>query len=321
MTELTYRDWHDGDDLALNEIWGDPETVQAGQFRAALAPSATEPWRRCIVAEDQGIPVAAAVVYETSLHSQRLWAYIEVARDHRGAGVGATLLAMLRREAEDAAAAGVISVRKLRTKVAPGTPGAAFSEAAGMVPIQRSRIVVVNPGALKLPVFGDGSEGAAAAQVQDLATGSVELTDVVGRYYSSVHRWDPPGELPVGTVQKLFLDDLSGAHGAIVLRQPPASAFGASVQPGRKGRIRAFAVSYSQGAQDAPTEVFMGHEPELSAQDAAVALRDLLALVAHQYPVVLELDDSMEALNTVVEPLLAEKKATVQGAETVVVSD
>ncbi len=321
MTELTYRDWRDGDDLALNEIWGDPETVQAGQFRAALAPSAAEPWRRCIVAEDQGIPVAAAVVYETSLHSQRLWAYLEVARDHRGAGVGATLLAMLRREAEDAASAGVISVRKLRTKVQPGTPGAAFSEAAGMGPIQRSGVVVVNPGSLKLPVFGDGREEAAAAQVQDLATGSVELTDVVGRYYSSVHRWDPPAELPVGTVQKLFLDDLSGAHGAIVLRQPPASAFGASVEPSRKGRIRAFAVSYSQGATDAPTEVFLGHEPELSAQDAAVAVRDLLALVAHQYPVVLELDDSMEALRSVVEPLLAEGKATIQGPETVVVSD
>ena len=51
--------------------------------------------------------------------------------------------------------------------------------------------------------------------------------------------------LSVGQVQKLFLDDLTGAHGAIVLRAEPESAFGAGVAPTRKGRIRAFAVSYA----------------------------------------------------------------------------
>ena len=122
----------------------------------------------------------------------------------------------------------------------------------------------------------------------------MELTDIVGRYYSSVHRWDPTGELSVGLVQRLFLDDLSGAHGAIVLREPPASAFGGSVEPSRKGRVLAFAISYTQGAQDAPTDVFLGHEPGLAKPEAESAVRDLLALVAHQYPVVLELDDSMK---------------------------
>lgn len=327
MPELTYRGWREDDDLALNEIWGDPETPQAAQFRGALAPStgsdggAGTAWRYCLVAEDQGIPVAAGVVYETSLHVERLWAYVEVAKDHRRAGVGSTLLAMLRREAEDAVDSGLVTVGKLRTKVQPGTPGAAFAEAAGLVPIQRSRLVVVHPGTLKLPVFGDGTEEAATAQVQDLATGSVELTDIVGRYYSSVHAWDPTGELSVGQVQRLFLDDLSGAHGAIVLREPPASAFGASVEPSRKGRIRAFAISYTQGAQDVPTDVFLGHEPGLPAPEANSAVRDLLALVAHQYPVVLELDDSMEALRAVVEPLLAEGKAVQDGPDTLVVSD
>ncbi|MGO4385829.1 GNAT family N-acetyltransferase, partial [Specibacter sp. RAF43] len=93
MAELTYRPWRDGDDLALREIWGDAESAPAGQFRAALAPDQDAgPWRRTVVAEDQGIPVAAAVVYSSTLHPARLWAYVEVAADHRGAGVGAALL-------------------------------------------------------------------------------------------------------------------------------------------------------------------------------------------------------------------------------------
>lgn len=347
---IEYREWQEGDDLALLEIWGDPETAQARQFRGALAVSSNGgggiPWRRCIVAEDVidgvGIPVAAGVVYEASLHPERLWTYIEVARDHRRSGIGASLLAMLRREAEHAPS----GVTRLRAKVEPGTPGAAFAEAAGLAPIQRSRLVVVEPGALKLPVFPDkdyggrpvSGENAGSDVVMDLATGSVELTDVVGRYYTSIHGWDSPGVLSVGQVQRLFLDDLTGAHGAIVLRAQPESAFGAGVAPGRKGRIRAFAVSYAapadpdaaphlekQGAEgsasEAPTDVFVGHEPALDADDAAEAVRDILALIAYQHPVMLELDDSMTALRAAVEPLLESGKARLAGAETLVVSD
>lgn len=340
---IEYREWREGDDLALLEIWGGPETAQAGQFRGALTVSSNgsggEPWRRCIVAEDVidgvGIPVAAGVVYEASLHPERLWTYIEVARDHRRSGIGATLLAMLRREAGHAPS----GVEKLRAKVEPGTPGAAFAEAAGLAPIQRSRLVVVEPGALRLPVFPDdggtaGGENAGSDVVMDLATGSVELTDVVGRYYSAIHGWDSPGVLSVGQVQKLFLDELTGAHGAIVLRARPESAFGAGVKPTKKGRIRAFAVSYaapadpdaapgteSTGGGETPTDVFVGHEPALDPADAAEAVRDILSLIAYQHPVMLELDDSMTALRTAVEPLLESGKARLAGAETLVVSD
>ncbi len=331
---IEYREWREGDDLALLEMWGGPETDQARQFRGALAPSANTPWRRCIVAEDVvdgvGIPVAAGVVHEASLHPERLWVYVEVARDHRRAGIGSTLLAMLRHEAERSPS----GVSRLRTKVAPGTPGAAFAEAAGLAPIQRSRLVVVEPGALKLPVFGDGSEAAASEQVEDLATGSVELSDVVGRYYTAVHDWDSPGELSIATVQRLFLDDLSGAHGAIVLRAPKASAFGAGVPASKKGRLQAFAVSYAQAGPETggpeeghaaragePSDVFVGHDPELADDEARAAVRDLLALIAYQYPVLLELDDSMSALRAVVEPLLENGKARQAGADTLVVSD
>ncbi|MEJ1195400.1 GNAT family N-acetyltransferase [Arthrobacter sp. R4] len=341
---IEYREWREGDDLALLEIWGDPETFQAGQFRGALTVSSAgtdgTPWRRTIVAEDVidgvGIPVAAGVVYEASLHPERLWAYIEVARDHRRSGIGATLLTMLRREAEHAPS----GVTKLRAKVQPGSPGAAFAEAFGLSPIQRSRLVVVEPGALKLPVFpakDDGGrpandENAGSDVVMDLATGSVELTDVVGRYYTSIHDWDSPGVLSMGQVQKLFLDDLTGAHGAIVLRAEPESAFGSGVAPSKKGRIRAFAVSYAEAAQDplaqegsapgsAATDVFVGHDPALDAADAAEAVRDLLSLIAYQHPVMLELDDSMTALRAAVEPLLDSGKARQAGAETLIVSD
>ncbi|KIS27963.1 hypothetical protein TV39_06895 [Arthrobacter sp. SPG23] len=332
---IEYREWREGDDLALLELWGGPETEQARQFRGTLAPSGNSPWRRCIVAEDVvdgvAIPVAAAVVHEASLHPERLWAYIEVAKDHRRAGVGSTLLTMLRHEAGRAPS----GVSRLRTKVEPGTPGAAFAEAAGLVPIQRSRLVVVEPGALKLPVFGDGSEAAASEQIEDLATGSVELSDVVGRYYTAVHGWDSPGELSIGTVQRLFLDELSGAHGAIVLRAPKASAFGQGVPASRKGRLEAFAISYAElapaggnaaadgagSASGQPTDVFVGHEPKLSGEEARAAVRDLLALIAFQHPVVLELDDSMTALRAVVEPLLEDGKASLRGTETLVVSD
>jgi GNAT superfamily N-acetyltransferase len=327
---IEYRPWREGDDLALLEIWGDPETVQAGQFRGTLAPSGNSPWRRCIVAEDVvdgvAIPVAAGVVHEASLHPERLWAYIEVDRQHRRAGVGSTLLTMLRHEAEQSPS----GVTRLRCKVEPGTPGAAFAAAAGLVPIQRSRLIVVEPGALKLPVFGDGSEAAAAEQVEDLATGSVELSDVVGRYYTVAHAWDSPGDLSIATVQRLFLDELSGAHGAIVLRAPMSSAFGEGVPASKKGRIEAFAISYAElaaapgdesGASGQPTDVFLGHEPQLSLEEARAAVRDLLALIAFQHPVLLELDDSMTGLLGVVEPLLRSGKARVQGAETLIVSD
>ncbi|MDQ0617700.1 GNAT family N-acetyltransferase [Arthrobacter globiformis] len=318
---IQYREWREGDDLALLEVWGDPETDQAGQFRGTLAPSGNAPWRRCIVAEDVvdgvAIPVAAGVVHEASLHPERLWVYVEVARDHRRSGIGSTLLLMLRREAEGSPS----GVTRLRCKVEPGTSGAAFAEAAGLTLIQHTRLVVVEPAALKLPVFGDGSEEAASERIEDLATGSVELSDVVGRYYSSVHGWDSPGELGIGTVQRLFLDELSGAHGAIVLRAPKASAFGSGVPASRKGKIQAFAISYAQGNSDHPSDVFVGHEPELDADEAQAAVRDLLALIAYQYPVLMEVDDSMTALRAVVGPLMEAGKARRQGSETFVVSD
>ncbi|BAS08155.1 gcn5-Related N-acetyltransferase [Arthrobacter sp. Hiyo4] len=82
------------------------------------------------VIDGVGIPVAAGVVYEASLHPERLWAYIEVARDHRRAGIGATLLTMLRGEAGQAPS----GVTRLRAKVQPGTPGPRSPRRSGSRP-------------------------------------------------------------------------------------------------------------------------------------------------------------------------------------------
>ena len=269
------------------------------------------------------------MVHEASLHPERLWAYIEVARDHRRAGVGSTLLTMLRHEAGQAPS----GVSKLRTKVEPDTPAAAFAEAAGLAPIQRSRLVVVEPAALKLPVFGDGSEDAASERVEDLATGSVELSDVVGRTTRQCTAGTARASWASAPCSGCSSTNSAGAHGAIVLRAPKASAFGQGVPASRKGRLEAFAISYAElapggdtaagegSAAGQPTDVFVGHEPKLSEEEARAAVRDLLALIAFQHPVVLELDDSMAALRAVVEPLLESGKARLRGGETLVVAD
>jgi GNAT superfamily N-acetyltransferase len=344
MAELTYRPWREGDDQVLIQVWGDAEGAAAEQFRGAFGPDTDGPqpgavrtgagataddgggaapgaWRRCVVAEDQGIPVAAGVVYASALHPERLWAYVEVARDHRRQGAGTELLGRLRAAAE----ASPSSVTALRSRVTEGTAGAAFAAARGFGALQRSRHVVVRPGALKLPVFGDGEDSGESPLVEDLATGSVELSDAVARYYADINAWDPPVPLSVGRAQQLFLSEAAGAHGAVVLRAPAASAFGAGVAPSRrKGRLRAFAVSYAhpQGAAaDEPSEVLLGHDVRLEKDDAEDAVRGLLALIAYQHPVSLELDDSMTALRAAVEPLLAAGQAEQLGADTLTVGD
>lgn len=303
MAELNYRQWRDGDDLALLEIWGDPETTQVEHFRAILRPSSDAPWSRCIVAEDQGVPVAAGVVYETSLHPERLWAYVEVAKDHRRAGVGSTLLGMLRGEAEHSPS----GVTRLRAKVVPESTGAGFAAAAGLSPIQTSRVVTVQPGALPLPDLA--AEG--GPRLEEAATGSVELTTAVTDFYNSVHVWDR-ADMTLGRAQQILLNDAAGASGAVVLRSAPKD---------QGGTISAFAVSYTQQRTDAPADVLLGYDTALAPAEAEQAVRSLLAMLVHQYPVQVEVDDSMTAVVAVLEPLLAAGTAARNGPATAIVSD
>ena len=299
---LSFREWREDDDLQLNQLWGDPESVQAGQFRAVLRPSSNAPWSRCIVAEDDGIPVAAGVVYETSLHPDRLWVYVEVARENRRAGLGSTLLAMLRQEAASAPS----GVKKLRAKVEPGTSGAAFAEAAGMHTIQRSQVVVVDPGRLKLPVFQDSGP-----QLEEAATGSVELTQAVAEFYNAVHDWDR-ADMTLGRAQQMLLNDATGAAGAVVLRDKPKKD---------GGRIAAFAVSYTHNRTDEPADVLLGYDTGLGESEAEAAVASLLAMLAYQYPVQLEVDESMTAVVAALAPLFEADAAHKIGSETLILSD
>lgn len=303
MTELAYRPWREDDDLALLEVWGDPESTQAAQFRAMFRPSADQPWSRCIVAEDQGIPVAAGVVYASSLHPDRLWAYVEVAPDHRRVGVGATLLAMLRTEAGRTPS----GVDKLKTRVEPETAGSAFAAAAGLSKIQTSRIVVVSPGALKPAEFEDHS----GPQLEESATGSVELTQAVADFYTTVHDWDR-AEMPLGRAQQMLLSEAAGASGAVVLRDKPKDAGGA---------IAAFAISYTPERTDEPADVLLGYDTALEPAEAQAAVASLLAMLVYQYPVQVEVDESMTALVQVLDPLLAVGTAAQRGPDTLILSD
>lgn len=299
---LEYRAWQEGDDLELIQLWGGPESATSEQFRGSFRPPAEEPWNRCITVVDQGVPVAAGCVYGAALHPDRLWCYIEVAADHRRTGVGSTLLTMLQHEA----AASPSGITALRSKVTPGTTGAAFAQATGFGALQRSRLVVIGPGALAAPALDD----AAGPQLEEAATGSVELTRALTAFYESVHVWDR-AELSLGRAQQLFLGDASGAGGAIVLRDRPKADGGA---------IATFAVSYTQARTDDPADVLLGYDTSLPPAEQQAAVATMIAMLVHQYPIQLEVDDAMEALVAVVEPLLATGAAQLAGHETLVVA-
>lgn len=302
---IQYRPWRDGDDLELVQVWGGPENPQAEQSRGLFRPSSDSPWLRCIVAEDSvdgvAVPVAAGYVFEPKLHNQRLWAYVEVGKDHRRTGIGASLLGLLRQEASQSPS----GVSGLRAKVVPGSGGAAFAAAAGFSEIQRTRIIEVSPGALAVPNLSDDD----GPQLEEAATGSVELTKAVTDWYNAVHQWDP-ADMTLGQAQQFLLADTAGAGGAVVLRDKPKT---------HGGSIAAFALSYTQSRTDAPADVLVGYDTTLRPSEQSAAVASLLAMLVYQYPVQLEVDDSMSALVEVLEPLLAAGSAKVI-AETRVVS-
>ncbi|OSM42586.1 GNAT family N-acetyltransferase [Nesterenkonia sp. PF2B19] len=287
---LTVRPWAEGDDLALLEVWGDPENAMHHQDRALLRPSSNDPWSRCIVAEDQGVPVAAATILRSSLHPDRLSFYAEVAPDHRRRGVAAEMLAILEAEASNCSATG------LKARCAKRSAAQCFLKDNGFTKIQTTRRVIVQPGALRLPdLEGTGLD------LQEIATGSVELSRLVADYYNAVHDWDR-AEMTVGKAQQLLLGDATGATGAVALRD---------VSEGGDGAVLAFAVSYTPARTEDPADVLVGWNPELDAAEAERHVRSLLALLAARHPVELEVDDSMAPLKTVTDELIASGDAEI----------
>lgn len=307
---ISYRPWQEGDEVAVREALGDPDTPQSALDRPLLGPDATDPWRRCIVAVEDEVVIAAAAVSEALLHPTRLWLYVEVATSHRRQGVGTELVRRLRQEE---APSGVTALRSRYTGAAAAA--ANFAASLGMTPIQRRRIVRIPAGVLPEPTFGP-----AGPVLEDLATGSVELTKLVAAYYDEVHSsWDP-SEMTLGRAQDLLLAPQTGAHGAVVLRDR-AGELG--------GKMLAFAVSYppapaeeeSAPAPRTETELLVGYDTELVVSRARAAVRQLLAMTAARYPVQVEVDDAMAPVAGVVDALVGAEQAEVVTETTLVALD
>jgi len=305
---ISYRPWREGDEVAARETLGEVDTPQSAVDRPLLGPDAPDPWRRCLVATDGEQVVAAAAVSEARLHPTRLWLYVEVAPTHRRQGIATELVRRLRQEA---APSGVTALRSRYTSENPAA--AAFTRVLGMQPIQRTRIARIEAGVLPEPMFGP-----AGPVLEDLATGSVELTKLVAAYYDRVHAgWDP-AEMTLGRAQDLLLAPQTGAHGAVVLRDR-AGQLG--------GSVLAFAISYPAAAEEdgaAPrreTELLLGYDTGLPAARARAAVRQLLAMVSARYPVLLEVDDAMTPVAEVVDALVAEDLAQVVTQTTLVALD
>lgn len=301
---LTFRPWREDDDLQLLEIFGEPTNPQQLNDRSMLGRNlGPGVFGHTMVAEDDGVAVAAATVFAQPLHPQRLWFYAEVAPEVRRRGIGSALLERLRGVvAEHGGFSAELKARSADDDVA----AAGFLQAHGFGPIQHNRSVIVGAGVLELPELSE-----TGPVLEDLATGSVELSGLVAEYYNSVHAWDP-SEMRLTQAQKLLLAPETGAAGAVVLRS------------GVKKPIDAFAISYTaeQANPEHPVaDVLLGWNPKLSEPEATARVRDILAMVAAQYPVYVEVDESMTALTPTIDQLLASGHASLNLATTVWATD
>lgn len=319
MQDYTFRPWQEGDDLQLLQLWKDAEDPQQEAFRGLLtADNEGESFSRTLVAEHQGIPVAAGTVYESSLHNRHLWVYVEVAEDHRRQGLGSELLRRLRAAASEAPS----GVKSLRAKVISDSGGRQFASAQGFETVQHIDTVRVEAGGVPpVPLRVDEDDRPTQA-VEDSATGSVELTQAFWEFYRRSHQWDPPAEQSIGRVNRIFLSD--EAYGALVLRDGIQEA----QKTGKKAPIVAFAVSYRPMQADMPgfkmpedhaTEVVLGYDFDYAG--AREAIMQLLSLLVAQYPVTIEVQESMADLQTMMNPLVKMGSAKVLHRSEVMVSE
>jgi len=306
MNELEFRPWRNGDDLELLQVFGDPRSPQAHQDRTMLRENSDAPFSRTLVASVDGVAIGAGVVFASSLHPQRLWLYVEVAAEQRRSGVGTALVRQLRQQIP-ADQAQQLKARYTVTPGDPATAAAGFCKALGLGEIQVSRDVILEPGALAEPVFDTNDR-----VIEELSTGSVELTKLVMDFYNKVHeQWDP-AQMTVGSAQRMLLDEHTGAQAALVLRDKPKREGGVPL---------AFAVSYIPAREDAPSDVLVGHNPAFSDDHVAEAVRDMVAMLIHQYPVKLEVDSSMFILASLIDALAGVEQATVISTTHIMASD
>ncbi|WP_035744744.1 hypothetical protein [Haematomicrobium sanguinis] len=320
---VEYREFVTGDAEELMQVWGAPDSVFSARFRSELVPSGDSPWIRSLVATDDGVPIAAGVIYTNAIHPGRYPAYVEVWSERRRESIGSALLA----ELQALAAGGPSGALGLTAKLAEGSAAVPFAAARGFDVVQKSWVYVLAPSSMPQPQITEGD----GPQLEEALLGSVELTALVQKFYNAVHASWSPSDISVGQAQGLFLGEASGAKGGIVYRDAPAS---------EGGKIQAFAISYErapksldlladadavdalEGGADAvqPADLFVGYDPDLSDADAETALSALLALVSYKDPVQIEVDEAMTPFMSIVDRLNAVGALTPADATCLIVA-
>ena len=229
------RPFTDGDDLRLNDVFHDAANPAEHAARNLFRADSESPLSRCVVASlDDEAPgaevlIGAAAIAASPAHPRRAWAHVEVAEPERRRGVGAALL----QAAREAVAGTDLIDLPLRGRVAAGSVGAAAAASQGADLLFTTRVITVKPSALG---------GLGADRLEDFevtATGSVALTQAFAAWYAGVNAADPAAEMSLGEVNRRFLSEPTGAHGAALMR--------------RDGEVSAFAVSYPH--EDGATEL------------------------------------------------------------------
>jgi len=271
------REWQDGDDLRLLEIFGDPASAQHHYDRTMLGPSTRDPFGLCLVAEDEGVPVAAGAIRAQQIHPQRMWCFVETAPLQRGRGIGTELFARLVERTPEGTAL------KARS-VAGDEATAAWLQDHRFAEIQHAQRVIVAAG------FFDS----AGIEVDQLATGSVELSKVAAEYYNATHQWDP-SDLSITQAQQLLLAPESGAQQAFVTRDG--------------NEIVAFGIAYP-GPVDNVVDLFVGHDPHHPAPEAHV--QSVLAATGEHRSLAIEIDNSTTVLNAFMEQAIDADSALIE---------
>lgn len=283
---MNIREWQHGDDLRLLELFGDPTNAQHHHDRAMLGPSTQEPFGVGLVASDDDIAVAAGAIRAQAIHPQRMWCYLETAPLQRQRGIATQLFNQLVEH--------IPAHSPLKTRSVTGDQDtAAWLTNRGFSPIQHSQRVIV----------ASQSYEPTDVKVQQLATGSVELSRMVAEYYQATHAWDP-AELTLTQAQQLLLAPHTGAEQAFVTRQDDA--------------ITAFVVAYP-GPVPNVVDIFAGYDPE--HPDPTDHLKALLAVAGEQRSLAIEIDNSTIALNPLIESAVESDTAIIEHESTIWATD
>jgi len=283
---VNIREWQDGDDLRLLEIFGDPGSAQHHHDRTMLGPSTQDPFGVGLVAVDDGIPVAAGAIRTQSIHPQRMWCFIETAPLQRQRGIATALFAELVDRAPDSTAFKTRSVTS-------DEDTARWLRKHGFGEIQHAQRIII----------ASGSYEASDIEVQQLATGSVELSKLAAQYYNATHAWDP-SELTITQAQQLLLAPATGAQQAFVTRQDK--------------RIVAFAIAYP-GPIPNVVDLLIGHDPE--HPDPTEHVETLLAVTGEQRSLAVEIDNATTVLNGVIHKAIDADTALIEHESTIWATD